>query len=88
MQPRINTAINSRVGPERRATILSTASLMVHLLFIPSSLIVGAVSDHGGIGAGLAWMAGQLLVLGAVGLWLWGRNGRKAYAASSSITGT
>ena len=86
MQPRINTAINSRVGPERRATILSTASLMVHLLFIPSSLIVGVVSDHGGgIGAGLAWMAGQLLVLGAVGLWLWNRNG---YAASSSITGT
>jgi MFS family permease len=85
MQPRINTAINSRVGPERRATILSTASLMVHLLFIPSSLIVGAVSDHGGIGTGLAWMAGQLLVLGAVGLWLWNRNG---YAASSSITGT
>lgn len=84
-QPRINTAINSRVGPERRATILSTASLMVHMLFIPSSLIVGAVSDHGGVSAGLAWTAGQLIVLAAIGLWLWGRNG---YTASSSMTGT
>ena len=84
-QPRINTAINSRVGPERRATILSTASLMVHLLFIPTSLIVGVISDHGGIDNALAWIGLQVIILGGVGLWLWGR---KNYAASSSITGT
>lgn len=85
-QPRINAGINSRVGPERRATILSTASLMVHLLFIPSSVVVGAVSEPGGISSALMWMAGQLFVLSAIGLWLWNRNGRQA--ASSSITGT
>lgn len=85
-QPRINEGINSRVGPERRATILSTASLMVHVLFIPSSIIVGAVSESGGISTALMWMAGQLLVLSSIGLWLWNRNGRQA--ASSSITGT
>jgi predicted MFS family arabinose efflux permease len=85
-QPRINAGINTRVGPERRATILSTASLMVHLLFIPSSIIVGAMSESGGISSALLWMAGQLLVLSVIGLWLWDRNGRQA--ASSSITGT
>lgn len=73
-QPRINAAINSRVGPERRATILSTANLMVHMLFIPSSLIIGAVSEHGGIDDALSWMGWQLLVLGGIGLWLWGRK--------------
>lgn len=84
-QPRINTAINSRVGPERRATILSTASLMVHMLFIPSSIVLGYVSEHGGVGNGLVYMTLQLFILGGIGLWLWGRNG---YAASSSMTGT
>lgn len=72
--PRINTAINSRVGPERRATILSTANLMVHLLFIPTSIIVGAISEQGGIDSALAWMGGQLLLLAATGLWLWGKK--------------
>lgn len=85
-QPRINAGINSRVGPERRATILSTSNLMVHILFIPTSLIVGAVSEHGGISAGLGWMAGQLLLLGGIGLWLWGRSNRQA--ESSTMTGT
>lgn len=84
--PRINNAINSRVGPERRATILSTANLMVHFLFIPTSLIVGYISEAGNITDGLLWMGGQLFVLASIGLWLWGRNGRQA--ASSSITGT
>lgn len=86
-QPRINAGINSRVGPERRATILSTANLMVHILFIPSSIIVGEMSEAGGISSALAWMAGQLLVLSGIGLFLWNRNA-KNQAASSSITGT
>lgn len=73
-QPRINTAINSRVGPERRATILSTASLMVHLLFIPTSILVGAISESGGIQDALYWLSGQLLVLGGIGFWLWNRS--------------
>ncbi|PZQ48283.1 MAG: MFS transporter [Micavibrio aeruginosavorus] len=72
--PRINNAINSRVGSERRATVLSTANLMVHFLFIPSSVLVGYLSEHGGIQLSLAWMGGQLLVLSALGLWLWSRQ--------------
>ncbi len=85
-QPRINAGINSRVGPERRATILSTASLMVHMLFIPTSVIVGALSEKGGVSDALLWMAAQVLLLSSVGLYLWGRNGRQA--ASSIMTGT
>lgn len=84
--PRVNNAINSRVGPERRATILSTANLMVHFLFIPTSLVVGYLSEAGDITDALLWMAVQLFALSAIGLWLWNRNGRQA--ASSSITGT
>lgn len=84
--PRINNAINSRVGPERRATVLSTANLMVHFLFIPTSVIVGHLSEVGEITDALLWIAAQLLVLSSIGLWLWSRNGRQA--ASSSITGT
>jgi hypothetical protein len=86
-QPRINNAINSRVGSERRATVLSTASLMVHLLFIPTSVIVGAVSDRSGVQAGLLWIGGQIFVLSSIGLWLWSRN-TKFQTASSSSTGT
>jgi len=72
--PRINNAINSRVGSERRATILSTANLMVHVLFVPTSLIVGAIADHADVYASLLWIAGQIAVLGGIGLWLWGRR--------------
>ncbi len=75
-QPRINNAIHSRVGSERRATILSTANLMVHILFVPSSLVVAAVSDHGGVSYALLCIAGMLALLGSAGLFLWGRNGR------------
>ena len=73
-QPRINAGINARVGPERRATILSTASLTVHMLFIPTSVIVGMMEDWKGVSASLYWMAGQLFILGGAGLWLWGRR--------------
>ena len=84
--PRINDAVNARIGAERRATILSTLNLMANFLFIPTSAIVGHLSEVGNITDGLLWMGGQLLVLAAIGLWLWGRRGRQA--ASSSITGT
>jgi MFS family permease len=73
-QPRVNAGIHSRVGPERRATIMSTANLMVHLLFIPTSVIVGAMEEWKGVSAALFWIAGQLFVLAGAGLWLWGRN--------------
>lgn len=75
-QPRVHNAINIRVGPERRATILSTASLMVHILFIPASMVVGALTERGGIQAGLMYMAGQIVVLGGIGLIFWARKDR------------
>jgi len=77
-QPRVNNAINNRVGSERRATILSTANLMPSLLFIPTSLIVGAISESAGIRAAMVYLGVQIFVLAGIGLWLWGRNGRAA----------
>ena len=73
-QPRINAAINGMVGSERRATVLSTASLMVHVLFIPSSLMVGYVSEVTDIHGALFFIAGEITVLGALALFLWGQG--------------
>lgn len=78
--PRINNAINRRVGPERRATILSTASLMVHFLFIPSSMVVGWLSEQGGILLSLQYTGAQVLILGAIGLLLWRKSTAKVPA--------
>ncbi len=79
-QPRINSAINGMVGSERRATVLSTASLMVHVLFIPSSLTVGYVQDVTDIYGALFFIAGMLVVLGGIALRLW-RNGDHHFVA-------
>jgi MFS family permease len=43
--PLVQDAINQRAESHRRAMILSTASLMIHMMFIPLSLMVGAVAD-------------------------------------------
>ncbi len=58
--PRINEVINNNVDSSRRATVLSTQSTMVSLVFIPLSNVMGIVSKHWGIQA----------VLVAVALWL------------------
>lgn len=47
--PRVQDAINKRADSHHRATVLSTASMMIHLLFIPLSLMLGWVTDHHGI---------------------------------------
>lgn len=44
--PRIQETINHAVGSERRATILSTASLMISLTFIPLSLLLGWIEEN------------------------------------------
>lgn len=60
--PYVNNAINIRVSSERRATILSTSSFMIHLTFIPVSLFLGFISSAYNIGA-------MLIILGVfVGL--------------------
>jgi MFS family permease len=51
--PRVQDAINKRTDSHHRATVLSTASMMIHLLFIPLSLMLGWVSDHHGIEAAI-----------------------------------
>lgn len=62
--PRVSEEINSRVGSERRATILSTQNLMVNLLFIPVSTMIGWISGHYGITGALLGIAGWLGVTG------------------------
>lgn len=68
--PRVQDAINRRVSSERRATILSTSTLMINLVFIPVSLAVGAATDLFGIAAALAGMGVYLLALGSMALLL------------------
>lgn len=55
--PRVQDAINKRADSHHRATVLSTASMMIHLLFIPLSLILGWVSDRHGIEAAILCLA-------------------------------
>jgi MFS family permease len=70
--PRVSEAINRHVGSERRATVLSTQSLCVSVLFIPVSWVMGHVSDAYGVQATLvalaAWLGVAGLSLAAFGL--------------------
>ena len=62
--PRVNEAINRLVGSERRATILSTQSLMTNLLAIPLSGMTGWVSGLWGVTGSLYAIALWLLLAG------------------------
>lgn len=75
--PRVSEAINSRVGSERRATILSTQSLMTSLLFIPVSTVMGWVSDAHGITGALLGIAAWLGVAGLCLVMLVMKNGKR-----------
>lgn len=63
--PRVQDAINRRADSRHRATVLSTASLMIHLMFIPLSLMLGWASDHYGIMVAVRGLA-VLPAIGAV----------------------
>lgn len=52
--PRVQSAINKHAGSHHRASVLSTASMMIHLLFIPAGLMFGWVSDHFGLRLAIA----------------------------------
>lgn len=71
--PRVHGAINQRVASDRRATILSTQSLLVQLSFVPLSLAVGQSFDAFGIRGVLLGLAIWLIVAGA-GLMVWARR--------------
>lgn len=72
--PFVQNAINKHADPARRATILSSMGLLISMMFIPTSLILGWLSEHYSIIAGLGYIAGQLAVLAIIGLWLWHRG--------------
>jgi MFS family permease len=63
--PRVYEAINQSVGSERRATALSTLTLLGSSIFIPVSSLVGWASDRWTIQAGLFSLAAWLLFMGA-----------------------
>lgn len=65
--PRVSEVVNRHVGSERRATALSTQSLLCALVFMPLSLLMGrAEKDHGVDGM----LLGMSLWLGLAGLCL------------------
>lgn len=68
--PRVSEAINKNVGSERRATILSTQSLITSLAFIPLSIGMGHVAENHGVNIMLVAMAGWLSMAG-LALMLW-----------------
>ena len=73
LSPRVTEAINQLVGSERRATILSTQSVMTFLLFIPTSAEASWVSGRWGIQTSLfaialyIGFASRALVIGGYG---------------------
>lgn len=76
--PRVSEAINSRVGSERRATILSTQSLICSLFFIPTSIGMGWIAENYTIGAALLAIAAWLGLAGiALALVVVRRGGRR-----------
>jgi len=73
--PRVTEAINRYVDSARRATVLSTQSLCVSLLFIPVSWVMGRLSESYGVRAMLVALAGWLGLAG-LGLAAWSRRSR------------
>ncbi len=63
--PRVQDAINKRVPSARRATILSTANLMVHVFSVPLLALIGLVTEREGIATSLLVLAG---IMGTGGL--------------------
>jgi len=63
--PRVSDSLNEKVGSERRATILSTLSLLRSLMFMPTSFVLGKVSSKSGIQEALVALTLWLLFAGA-----------------------
>lgn len=78
--PRVQSAINTRVSSERRATILSTAGLMINLAFIPIGITVGLMTDTWGIQDAVLVLGLFILTVGSFGLGLFVLNARRREA--------
>ncbi len=81
--PHVQDAINSRVTSARRATILSTASLMINLVFIPISAVFGWISDEIHISWALFALATFETGIGSILIALMFTNGKKKVRALS-----
>ena len=64
--PHLQDALNKRIESARRATILSTANLMIQLTFIPASIMLGWSADHFGIGTALLILGGLIGLTGSI----------------------
>ncbi len=72
--PFVQNAINKHADPARRATILSTLGLLISLAFIPTSAILGWISENYSILHGLSYLTMQLFLFSVIGFWLWARG--------------
>jgi hypothetical protein len=75
--PFVQNAINKYADPARRATILSTLGFLISLMFIPTGLILGWIEENFSILEGLAYIAVQLIILSAIGFYLWHKGVRQ-----------
>lgn len=81
--PRVNEAVNRCVDSARRATVLSTQSLLTSLAFIPLSRLTGGVFEARGIQASLVALAAWLCLAGLCLLGWAVRRGRIAALSSA-----
>jgi hypothetical protein len=73
-----------RVSSERRATILSTAGLMINLAFIPVGSALGILSESMGLQASLTILGLFILAGGSFGLGLFVVNARRKEALAAN----
>lgn len=66
--PVMQDALNKRVDSARRATVLSVASLMIRITFIPLGLIIGWAAESYNIQVGIIVLAGIVLVANLINL--------------------
>lgn len=62
--PRVSEIVNRHVGSDRRATVLSTQSLLCSLVFMPLGTLMGHAEKALGVGHMLAAMSAWLLLAG------------------------
>lgn len=76
-RPRAYEAINTQVSSTRRSTMLSTQNLMISLFYIPTSIILGIVSEDWGIKGVLIGLIIWLLISGMSLSLLFANNKKK-----------
>lgn len=62
--PRVSEVVNRHVGSERRATVLSTQSLLCSFVFMPLSMLMGHAEKAHGVAGMLMAMSAWLMMAG------------------------